>query len=148
MPAKTSTPPLTLDERIQSLMDEQGWSAAKLARVAKVSSAAVYQWLGKGGNVKSLGIESALRLQSASGLSALWLSKGQGPRLAAAQPRAGIDQASLDEVLARLAVLLAPMTESDRHAAAAVMARFVTQTDSQKQLDCVATMRKLVPSTN
>lgn len=72
----------TLTERITELMQEMKWDVDKVADVAGVSSSAVYQWLGGGSKIiKSIGsIESAQRLQKASGFSALWLAKGSGPR--------------------------------------------------------------------
>lgn len=74
----------TLIERIQELMTELQWDEKKVASVAGVTTSAVYQWLGHGGKtIHSIGkIEAAIYLERASGFSALWLAKGQGPRMA------------------------------------------------------------------
>lgn len=73
-----------LIERIQELMAAKSWDVEKVAQVADVSASAVYQWLGHGTKtIHSIGkIEAAIRLERASGFSALWLAKGVGPKMA------------------------------------------------------------------
>lgn len=76
----------TLIERVQELMDTMKWDAEKVAAVAGVTSSAVYQWLGSGKKtIHTIGkLEAAIKLERASGFSAMWLAKGQGPKMASA----------------------------------------------------------------
>lgn len=80
-------PMLQLKERIEELMRAKGWSVAQIARAAGVSSSSVSQWLGKGSKeIKSIALGPALKLEAESGFSALWLSKGEGPKQAPPLP--------------------------------------------------------------
>jgi len=71
----------TLQERMQELMAESGWSVGEIATIADVSSSAVSQWVN--GPTISIKLEPAIRLERESGYSALWLANGKGPKKAA-----------------------------------------------------------------
>lgn len=75
---------MDLPARLQRVMTETGWSRADLVRESGESSSVVSQWLGAGSKIiKSIGdIETALRLERASGFSAVWIAKGVGPEKA------------------------------------------------------------------
>jgi phage repressor protein C with HTH and peptisase S24 domain len=74
----------TLKERMDEFSQATGWDVGKIAKEAGVSSSAVSQWLGKGSKViKSIGIEPATNLEKASGYRAMWLSKGELPKMVA-----------------------------------------------------------------
>lgn len=66
----------TLQERINELMVDKGWTVGDIASTAGVSSSAVSQW--KDGRTKTIKLEPATKLASASGYSAMWISTGQG----------------------------------------------------------------------
>lgn len=72
----------TLEDRMNEFMEDTKWDAPKVARVAGVTTSAVYQWLGHGNKpINSIGkIEAAIYLERESGYSALWLAKGLGPK--------------------------------------------------------------------
>ena len=72
----------TLKDRIQELMRASGLDEKAIAKAAGVTPSAVYQWLGHGSKpIKSIGdIEAATKLMWATGYSALWISKGKGPK--------------------------------------------------------------------
>lgn len=75
----------TLQDRIAEMMEAMKWSVTDVAGVAKVTSSAVSQWLGNGkttGRISS--VKVAMRLQMASGFSAMWLADGEGPKMAQA----------------------------------------------------------------
>jgi phage repressor protein C with HTH and peptisase S24 domain len=67
----------TLAERVQIVVDA-GYTQAQLARLAKVSTSAVTQWLN--GGTKTLKAEVALALQRGTGFSADWLVSGKPPQ--------------------------------------------------------------------
>ena len=73
---------MELKERIEFIQNLKKWEIADVARAAGVSTSAVSQWLGKGSKpIKSIGdIEAAESLALATGLHALWIAKGKGPR--------------------------------------------------------------------
>jgi hypothetical protein len=73
----------TLIERLAEVMAAKSWEHADLVRVSGESSSVVSQWLGKGSKViKSIGkMETAMRIEDASGYAALWLAKGIGPKM-------------------------------------------------------------------
>jgi phage repressor protein C with HTH and peptisase S24 domain len=74
----------TLKERMEEFSQATGWDVGRIAKEADVSSSAVSQWFGKGSKeIKSIGIKPASNLQRASGFSAMWLSKGELPKMAA-----------------------------------------------------------------
>ena len=58
------------------------WDHADLVRASGESSSVVSQWLGKGSKpINTIGkIETAIRLERATGFSALWLAKGVGAK--------------------------------------------------------------------
>ena len=74
----------TLKERLEEVMQAKGWEHADVVKVSRQSSSVVSQWLGKGSKeIKSIGkLEAALYLERASGDSALWIAKGDGPKMA------------------------------------------------------------------
>ena len=76
----------TLKERIEELMTAMSWSVPDVARVAQVSRSAVAQWRGQGSKqIHTIGrVDVAQRLADASGYSALWIAKGEGPKKVAA----------------------------------------------------------------
>lgn len=104
----------TLIERVQDLIDATGWDVDHIAKVAGVSASAVYQWLGKGTKtIHSIGkIEAAIRLERASGFSALWLAKGQGPKMVAAQPAAAINVRAVLQFHREFLATLSPLDQT------------------------------------
>lgn len=76
----------TLIDRLQEVMNANGWDRQDLVRVSGQSSSVVSQWLGHGSKViKSIGKqEAAEAIAAASGYCALWLAKGKGPKHPAA----------------------------------------------------------------
>lgn len=74
----------SLTERLSEVMQHMRWNHADLVRVSGQSSSVVSQWLGKGSKeIKTIGkLEAALYIERASGYSALWISKGIGPKIA------------------------------------------------------------------
>ena len=68
----------TLQERMQELVRETGWTVGEISGKAGVSSSAVSQWLS--GETQSLKIEPAVLLERFTGFSALWLAKGKGQK--------------------------------------------------------------------
>lgn len=72
----------TPQDRITEMMDTMKWSVTEVAGVAGVTPSAVSQWLGNGkttGRISS--VKTAMRLQMASGFSAMWLADGEGPKM-------------------------------------------------------------------
>ena len=70
-------------------MAAKGWQHADVVRVSGQSSSVVSQWRGVGNGkiIKSIGkIEAAQRLEAASGYAALWIAKGEGPKMAPPPP--------------------------------------------------------------
>ena len=67
----------TLSERAKYLLSLANGSNKELARIAGVRAAAVSQWVN--GPTKSLAIEPATKIGEHFGLSAMWISKGEGP---------------------------------------------------------------------
>jgi len=62
-------------------MDANGWTVADVARVAEVTPSAVSQWLGNGKSTHRIAsISTAVRLQNATGYSALWIAEGEGEK--------------------------------------------------------------------
>lgn len=70
----------TLQERIAELMAATGLTVGELADTAGVTSSAATQW--KDGPTKTLKAAPAARLSARTGFSALWLSSGEGPKMA------------------------------------------------------------------
>lgn len=70
----------TLQERIAELMEATGWKVGDIAGLCNISSSAVTQW--KEGPTKSITLEPAIKLERASGFSALWIASGKGEKLA------------------------------------------------------------------
>ena len=68
----------TLQERMQELVSETGWTVGEISAKAGVSHSAVSQWLS--GDTQSLKIEPAVLLERFTGFSALWLAKGKGQK--------------------------------------------------------------------
>lgn len=65
-----------------------GWGRGDLVRVAGVSSSVVTQWLGKGSKpIHRIGqVRAAVRLERATGYSAIWLADGDPPKRAPGAP--------------------------------------------------------------
>jgi hypothetical protein len=74
----------SLSDRLTELMTTMGWRQTDLVRVSRQSSSVVSQWLGHGSKeIKTIGkLEAALYLERATGYSALWIAKGDGPKRA------------------------------------------------------------------
>lgn len=70
----------TLQERVAELMAVTGWKVGDIAEICNVSSSAVTQW--KDGPTKSITLEPAIKIERASGYSALWIASGKGEKLA------------------------------------------------------------------
>ena len=72
----------SLKERMEEFAKETGWDVGRIATEAGVTSSAVSQWFGKGSKIiNSIGIAPATKLENATGYRAMWLSKGQLPKL-------------------------------------------------------------------
>lgn len=80
----------TLIERLNEVMDAKEWGEDDLAHEVRryISRQAVSQWFGKGSKlIKSIGnMEAAKALEEATGYSALWIAKGEGPKMADEMP--------------------------------------------------------------
>lgn len=61
-------------------MAATGWKVGDIAELCAVSSSAVTQW--KDGPTKSITLEPAIKIERASGYSALWIASGKGEKLA------------------------------------------------------------------
>lgn len=70
----------TLQDRINELMAAANLTVGEMASIAGVSSSAATQW--KDGPTKSLKAGPATRLSARTGYSALWISNGEGPKMA------------------------------------------------------------------
>lgn len=70
----------TLQDRIAELMTVTKLTVGELADAAGVSSSAATQW--KDGPTKTLKAAPAAKLSAKTGFSALWLSSGEGPKMA------------------------------------------------------------------
>lgn len=74
----------TLQDRIAELMTTTGWKVGDIAELCGVTSSAVTQW--KDGPTKSITLEPAIKIERASGYSALWIASGKGEKLARRPP--------------------------------------------------------------
>lgn len=76
---------------MKTFQDETGLTVGEIAEIAQVTSSAVSQWLGNGGKIiHSIGsIRAAIYLERATGYSALWLAKGEGPPKVERTPEGG-----------------------------------------------------------
>lgn len=115
----------TLQTRIELVIQAAGWETnSEIAKIAGVSRSAVAQWRGQSSKeIKSIALAPALRLQEASGFSAEWISRGEGPRMlkdrvaaVASEATTQPDSPSLDAALDRVGMELArdmPQTTRD-----------------------------------
>lgn len=73
---------MTLKERLEEVMRTLGWTRKDLVKHSGQSSSVVSQWLGNGSKeIKSIGkVDTAVRLQEASGFAAAWIAMGVGPK--------------------------------------------------------------------
>jgi hypothetical protein len=93
---KSSVAATALQRRLEEVMSALGWSRADLERHSGASRSLAAQWLGQAERpIRSLGVLPAIKLQNASGYSALWLALGEGPKMLPHQPGA-IDSASAE----------------------------------------------------
>ena len=98
----------TLQDRLAEIMRAMNWQHADLVRVSGQSSSVVSQWRGKSSKlIKSIGsLDAAQRIEAASGYCALWVAKGQGPKIVARDNRATYGSAQLpDQWGTRMAAL-------------------------------------------
>lgn len=70
----------TLQDRIAEVMAVAGLTVGELADIAGVTSSAATQW--KDGPTKTLKAAPAAKLAAKTGFRALWLSSGEGPKMA------------------------------------------------------------------
>lgn len=79
----------TLQDRLAEIMRAMQWEHADLVRITGQSSSVVSQWRGKSTKlIKSIGsLDAAQRIEAASGYCALWVAKGEGPKLVAREPK-------------------------------------------------------------
>lgn len=70
----------TLQDRIAEVMAVAGLTVGELADIAGVTSSAATQW--KDGPTKTLKAAPAAKLSAKTGFHALWLSSGDGPKMA------------------------------------------------------------------
>lgn len=73
-------PAMSLQTRIQEILDATGLTRAQLARAAGVTPAAVTQWLA--GGSKEIKGPNAAGLEGITGYSAAWIATGKGPKKA------------------------------------------------------------------
>ena len=104
---------------MEEFSQETGWDVGRIAKEAGVSSSAVSQWLGKGSKeIHSINIKPAIYLERATGYSALWLSKGELPKMVSCEKSSGEPQAnqvdSIDKAVEVIANFLLPMDLSSR----------------------------------
>lgn len=73
-----------LKDRIEEVKQITKWNNSQIAKFVGISPAAVGQWCGQGNRtIHSIAdVEVALKLEQATGLSAIWIAKGVGPKLA------------------------------------------------------------------
>jgi len=69
---------MSLNERIQTILDETGVDSIKLASFAGVTKGTVSQWLS--GQIKSIKLEYAVGIQNALGYNAVWIVMGKGDK--------------------------------------------------------------------
>lgn len=84
---------VTLVDRLQEVMAAMRWTHADLVRVSGESSSVVSQWLGNGSKtIKSIGsLRAAMNIERASGFSALWVAKGDGPKRLSRPPVTNVE---------------------------------------------------------
>lgn len=68
----------TLDQRIQTILDETGAEQNGLAQAAGVTKGTVSQWLD--GKIKSIKLEYAVGIQKRYGYNAVWIVMGEGEK--------------------------------------------------------------------
>ncbi|MDI9680449.1 MULTISPECIES: LexA family transcriptional regulator [Burkholderia] len=74
----------TLDQRIQTVIDETGAEQIELAAAAGVTKGTVNQWLD--GKIKSIKLEYALGIEERWGYNPVWLVMGRGPKKSSERP--------------------------------------------------------------
>lgn len=113
-PASNCTYMTTLQTRMEEFVEKTKLTKTEIAAIAGVTPSAVSQWLGSGGKtIHSIGnIEAAIKLERSTGYSALWLAKGNGPKLAEreASTASSIDYRSALQTLAKLIAPVPPDT--------------------------------------
>jgi hypothetical protein len=131
----------TLIERLQIVMAAKGWKHGDLVSITGMSSSVVSQWLGHGSKtIKTIGkMEAALKLQAASGFSALWIAKGAGPRHAppssppahapTAKEPAGRYHHGVVEAIHVIAAALSSASPTTRAAAASLLSSLAQRPD-------------------
>lgn len=72
----------TLKDRIDEIQTALGWNNQEMADYAGVSRSAVAQWKGQGSKIiHTIGrVDVAEKLSRASGYSAMWIARGEGPK--------------------------------------------------------------------
>ncbi|ALS63602.1 LexA family protein [Pandoraea apista] len=68
----------TLDQRIQTIIDETGAEQIEIATAAGVTKGTVNQWLD--GKIKSIKLEYAIGIQKRYGYNAVWIVMGEGDK--------------------------------------------------------------------
>lgn len=68
----------TLQTRILEILELPGMTVGRLAKAAGVTSSAVSQW--KSGKSTAMKVESAAGLERLTGIRALWIASGHGPK--------------------------------------------------------------------
>lgn len=156
----------TLKERLTIVMEALKWDHAKLVQVSGMSSSVVSQWLGHGSkDIHSIGnLEAALRLQEASGFSALWLAKGIGPKQTGPQPSRSAHTTlmaqeqpaapyynALSAAISAIAAALARETMTTREAAGSLLRSLAERPDEApaigRQLAALLDSGKQAPAT-
>jgi hypothetical protein len=117
----------TLQERLTEVMAAMHWEHADLVRVSGQSSSVVSQWRGKSSKlIKSIGnMAAAQRIEAASGFCALWVAKGEGPKLLARADRTAYSRSNVPASWhARMAHLTPEQLDAVRGAVEAMLASF------------------------
>jgi len=70
--------PRLLKDRVREAIENSGHTKAAIARMCRVTNAAVTSWLS--GETQSLMADKSLALERATGYRAPWLITGKGPR--------------------------------------------------------------------
>ena len=110
-------------------MSTEQWDYGALVTASGQSKSVVSQWLGRGSKViNSIGkMQAAERLEAASRFNALWIAKGEGPKLKLPTPTEmtaspAADRLSLDAALDVLGTALTHTDPTIREALAASLA--------------------------
>jgi transcriptional regulator with XRE-family HTH domain len=127
----------TFSERLREFMAATKWTVGEVALAAGVSSSAVSQWRGdKVAVTKDVSWRAAVNIQNKTGFSALWLFRGEGPKMAA-----GIrPELALSDALVMLAGTMAAQPKIKRDGVKAYLAHLVDGCEDEAAVSEAVTM--------